>query len=236
MVVLLKLIKNWKLFASLFIIFGPVQYIILTAVAMLFYAGGTMVDPQSPGYYFWGNFFSDLGRVIALSGAPNIVSFTIFTISASVLSISFIPFAFVISSYFKRDKKQYLVARIGSFICLASIVFLIATILTPWDIFDKTHLIFANLFNITGVLGVVFFTIAVLYNRDYPNLYGFVYIALLIIAVIYSIILISIPKSITLDGLIIQASMQKFSQYSFLLCFLIQGYGAWKLQKDKVKF
>jgi len=235
-VVLLKLIKNWKLFASLFIIFGPAQYIILTAVAMLFYAGGTMIDPLSPGYHFWGNFFSDLGRVIALSGAPNVVSFTIFTISASVLSISFIPFAFVISSYFKRDKKQYLVARIGSFICLTSIIFLIATILTPWDVFDKTHLMFANLFNINGILGVVFFTIAVLYNKDYPNLYGFVYIALLIIAVISSIVLINIPKSITLDGLIIQASMQKFSQYSFLLCFLIQGFGAWKLQKVKVKF
>ncbi len=234
--VLLKLIKNWKLFASLFIIFGPAQYIILTAVAMLFYAGGTMINPLSPGYQFWGNFFSDLGRVIALSGAPNAVSFTIFTITASILSFSFIPFAFVISSYFKSDKKQYLVARIGSLICLTSIVFLIATILTPWDVFDRTHLMFANLFNITGMLGIVFFTIAVLYNRDYPNLYGFVYIALLIIAVISSIILINLPKSITLDGLIIQASMQKFSQYSFLLCFSIQGYGAWKLQKDKVVF
>jgi hypothetical protein len=233
-VVLLKLIKNWKLFASLFIIFGPAQYIILTAVAMLFYAGGTMIDPLSPGYYFWGNFFSDLGRVIALSGAPNVVSFTIFTITATLLSLSFIPFAFVISSYFKSDKKQYLIARIGSLICLTSIIFLIASILTPWDVFDRTHLMFANLFNITGVLGIVFFTIAVLYNKDYPNLYGFVYIALLIIAVIYTIVLISIPKSITVDGLIIQASMQKFSQYSFLLCFLIQGYGAWKLQKYKI--
>ena len=229
--VLLKIIKNWKLFASLFIIFGPAQYIILTAVAMLFYAGGTMINPLSPGYYFWGNFFSDLGRVIALSGAPNVVSFTIFTITALILSFSFIPFAFVISSYFKGNKKQYLVARIGSLICLTSIVFLIFTIFTPWDIYDRTHLLFANLFNITGMLGIVFFTIAVLYNKDYPNLYGFVYIALLTIAAIYTIILISIPKAITLDGLILQASMQKFSQYSFLLCFLIQGYGAWKLQK-----
>ena len=234
--VLLKFIKNWKIFASLFIIFGPAQYIVLTAVAMVFYAGGTMVDPLSPGYYFWGNFFSDLGRVIALSGAPNVVSSTIFTITALILSISFIPFILVISSYFKKDEKQYLVARIGSIISLASVVFLIATIFTPWDIFDKTHLLFANLFNITGVLGIVFYTVAVLKNKDYPNLYGFVYIALLTIAVIYSIILISIPKSITMDGLILQASMQKISQYSFLLCFLIQGYGTWKLQKYNTTF
>jgi len=235
-VVLLKLIKNWKLFASLFIIFGPAQYIVLTAIAMLFYAGGTMIDPLSPGYDFWGNFFSDLGRVIALSGAPNIVSFTIFTITALVLSFSFVPFAFVFSSYFKSDKKQFLLAKIGSLISLTSVVFLIGTIFTPWDIFDRTHLLFANLFNVTGLGGIIFFTIAVLYNKNYPNLYGFVYIALLIIAVIYTIILVSIPKSISQEGLTIQASMQKVSQYSFLLCFLIQGYGAWKLQKEKVKF
>lgn len=233
--VLLKLIKNWKMFASLFVIFGPAQYIVLTAVAMVFYAGGTMIDPLSPGYYFWGNFFSDLGRIIALSGAPNVVSFTIFTITALILSISFIPFAFVISSYFKNDKRQYLIARIGALICLVSGGFLIATILTPWDLFDRTHLLFSNLFNITGILGIVFFTIAVLNNKNYPNLYGFVYIALLVIVMIYTIVLISIPKSITLDGLILQASMQKFSQYSFLLCFLIQGLGAWKLQKRKVQ-
>jgi hypothetical protein len=92
---------------------------------------------------------------------------------------------------------------------------------------------FANLFNITGVVGILFFTIAVFYNKDYPNLYGFVYIALLTVAAIYTIVLISIPKSITLDGLVLQASMQKISQYSFLLCFLIQGFGVWKLQKNK---
>jgi len=232
---LMKIHKNWKTFASLFIIFGPAQYIILTAVAMLFYAGGTLINPISPGYFFWGNFFSDLGRVIALSGAPNDISFVIFTITALILSVSFIPFALAITSFFKKDRKLYLIVRVGSLVCLSSIVFLIGTILTPWDIFAKTHLLFANLFNLTGVLGIVFFTIAVLYNKDYPNRYAFVYIALLIVGITYTIVLISIPKSITLDGLIIQASMQKISQYSFLLCFLIQGYGAWKLQKYDIK-
>jgi hypothetical protein len=234
-VVLLKIRKNWKIFASLFIVFGPVQYIVLTGVAMLFYAGGTLINPFSPGYYFWGNFFSDLGRVIALSGAPNNISFVIFTTTALILSISFIPFAFAITSFFKSYSKLYLLVRIGSLVCLSSIVFMIGTILTPWDIFAQTHLIFANLFNITGVIGIIFFAIAVLYNKDYPNQYAFVYIALLIVGITYTIVLISIPKSITLDGLIIQASMQKLSQYSFLVCFLIQGFGAWKLQKYKIQ-
>jgi hypothetical protein len=230
----MKILKNWKIFASLFIIFGPAQYIILTAVAMLFYSGGTLINPLSPGYYFWGNFFSDLGRVIALSGVPNNISFVIFTITALILSVSFIPFALAITSFFKSDKKQFILAKIGSLVCIISVMFLIGTILTPWDIFGKSHLLFANLFNITGVLGIIFFTIAVFNNKDYPNRYAFVYIALLIVGITYTMVLISIPKSITLDGLIIQASMQKLSQYSFLICFLIQGYGAWKLQKYRV--
>jgi len=231
----MKILKNWKRFASLFIMFGPAQYIIFTAVAMLFYAGGTLINPASPGYYFWGNFFSDLGRIIALSGAPNNISFVIFTITALILSISFIPFAFAITSFFKNDRKLYLIVRVGSLVCLSSIIFLICTILTPWDTFANTHLVFANLFNLTGVLGIVFFTIAVFYNKDYPNRYAFVYIVLLIFGIIYTIVLITIPKSITLEGLIIQASMQKISQYALLLCFLVQGYGAWKLQKYKIR-
>ena len=228
----MKISKNWKKFASLFIIFGPVQYVIFTAVAMMFYAGGTIVNPLSMGYDFWCNFFSDLGRVTALSGASNVISFTIFTITALILSFSFIPFAFAIPTFFKIDKKQYLIARIGSLICLISIFFLIATILTPWDIFSTTHLMFANLFNITGAMGVIFFAVAVLYNKNYPNIYAFIYGVLLVIAIVYTIVLIVLPKSITPEGLIIQASMQKISQYSFLFCFLIQGYGAWKLQKN----
>ena len=231
----MKISINWKKFASLFIIFGPVQYVIFTIIAMIFYAGGTIVNPLSLGYYFWGNFFSDLGRVTALSGASNVISFTIFTITALILSFSFIPFAFALPTFFKNDKKQYLAARIGSITCLISIFFLIATILTPWDIFSTTHLMFANLFNITGAIGVIFFAVAVLYNKNYPNIYAFTYGVLLIIAIVYTVVLVVLPKSITPEGLIIQASMQKISQYSFLFCFLIQGYGAWKLQKSKVK-
>lgn len=227
--------KNWKKFASLFIIFGPVQYVIFTAVAMIFYAGGTIVNPLSLGYDFWGNFFSDLGRVTALSGASNFISFTIFTITALILSFSFIPFAYALPTFFKIDKKLYLITRIGSLICLISIFFLIATILTPWDIFSTTHLMFANLFNITGAIGVIFFAVAVLYNKNYPNIYALTYGVLLIIAIIYAIVLVVLPKSITPEGLTIQASMQKISQYSFLFCFLIQGYGAWKYQKSQVK-
>ncbi|NHJ24734.1 MAG: hypothetical protein EAX89_09175 [Candidatus Lokiarchaeota archaeon] len=224
-------LKNWRKNAFILMIIGPTQYIILTIIAMLFYAGGTLTDPSSPGYVFWGNFFSDLGRVIALSGDSNIISFSIFTITALILSFSFFPFSFAIPGFFRLDKKQFLLSKIGSLLGIICISFFIAGIFTPWDIFTSAHLIFSNLFNLTGVVVIFFYTLAILYNREYPNIYAYIYLTLFSFAIIYTIILLKLPKSITTEGLIIQVSLQKMVHYLFLVCFLIQGYGAWKQEK-----
>ncbi|MHA1933530.1 MAG: hypothetical protein ACW96X_13380, partial [Promethearchaeota archaeon] len=50
---------------------GCFQFVILTAIAMLFYKGGTYIDHFSSGYIFWQNYFSDLGRIVAHSGIQN---------------------------------------------------------------------------------------------------------------------------------------------------------------------
>jgi hypothetical protein len=224
-------LKNWRKNAFILMIIGPTQYIIFTTIAMVFYAGGTLTNPSNPGYFFWGNFFSDLGRIIALSGDSNVISFIIFIITALILSLTFLAFSFAIPSFFKQDKKQFLLSKIGSLLGIICISFFIAGIFTPWDIFSSTHLIFSNLFNITGVVVIFFYTLAILYNRKYTNIYAYLYLNLFSFAIIYTIILLNLPKSITIEGLIIQASLQKIVHYLFLLCFLIQGYGAWKQEK-----
>ncbi|MHA1105644.1 MAG: hypothetical protein ACTSPN_07960 [Promethearchaeota archaeon] len=228
-------IKNWRQKSFLFIIFGIIQYIIFTLIAMLFYAGGTLADPLSTGYDFWGNLFSDLGRIIALSGHPNTIAFIIFTISAIIFSISFIPFTFALPDFFKGERKQFNIIIIATGVGLISISSLIGTILTPWDVFGGLHLLFANIFNIMGSLVLLLYAIAILYNDNYPNIYAIVYLILLIFGIIYSIILMTIPKSISTETLTFQATMQKISQYSFLFCFLIQGFGAWKIGNINLK-
>ena len=222
-------IKNWRQKSFLFIIFGIIQYIIFTLIAMLFYAGGTLADPSSIGYDFWRNLFSDLGRIIAISGEPNTISYVIFTISAMIFAISFIPFTFALLEFFKREKKQFNIIIIATGVGLITTSSLIGTILTPWDVFGELHLLFANIFNIMGSLVLLLYAIAILHNKNYPNIYAIVYIILLIFGIIYSIILMAIPKSISTEALTFQGTMQKISQYSFLLCFLIQGFGAWKI-------
>jgi hypothetical protein len=228
-------IKNWRQKSFLFIIIGITQYFIFTLVAMLFYAGGTLADPSSKGYDFWSNLFSDLGRIIALSGQPNSIAFFIFTISAMIFSTSFIPFTLALPDFFKGEKKQYNIIIIATGVGLISISSLMGTVLTPWDVFGELHLFFANLFNIMGSLVLLLYAIAILYNKNYPNIYAIVYIILLTFGIFYSFILMGIQKSISSETLIFQATLQKISQYSFLICFMIQGFGAWKIENIKLK-
>ena len=54
--------KNWREKVFMFGMIGMINYVILTLIAMVFYAGGTMINYNAPGYTFWANWFSDLGR------------------------------------------------------------------------------------------------------------------------------------------------------------------------------
>lgn len=74
--------KDWREWAFLFGMLGVVQYAILTSIAMFFYAGGTALNPNTSGYTFWANFFSDLGRTRAWSGRNNTISLIIWIITS----------------------------------------------------------------------------------------------------------------------------------------------------------
>ena len=225
---------NFKLFGFTFMEFSPLQYIVLTTIAMFFYAGGNLVDLSSPGYSFWTNFFSDLGRTVSLSGKPNLISFTIFTITALILGASFAVYIVIFPSLFKKNSKTRSIAIVGSLMGLIFCIGLFGTILTPWDLLYEEHLLFANIFNISGLLVLIFYSIAILLEKNYPNKFAIALTILLIIGITYSIILINLPKNLNLQALIIQATSQKFSQYFFLICFSFQGYGARK-QAQKIQ-
>jgi hypothetical protein len=57
---------------------GCVLFVVLTIGAMLFYAGGTLIDPTTSGYSFTTNYFSDLGLTWSHARLPNTVSAILF--------------------------------------------------------------------------------------------------------------------------------------------------------------
>ena len=95
--------RNWREWAFLLGMFGMVQLVILTSIAMFFYAGGTRLNPSAPGYSFWANWFSDLGRTKGYSGKDNTVSMIIFIIATSVRGISLIITAIALPYFFREN-------------------------------------------------------------------------------------------------------------------------------------
>jgi uncharacterized membrane protein HdeD (DUF308 family) len=204
---------------------------------MLFYPGGTLVDEYTSGYLFFSNFFSDLGRIMSLSGEVNTISYSIFTITALFMGVAFLLYNVLMICFFQAsidDNKITLkIVYLGAFFGILSALFLLGTVLTPWDVYEEGHLYFANLFNILGIFASIFYIIGIFRHKNYPNKYGYLYIILLGLAFIYSIILISIPKELNAETLLFQASTQKVTQYWFLFCFTSQAYSLYKLNNSE---
>jgi len=228
----MEIIDKWRFFGFSFVMVAPIQYLIVGFIAMYFYSGGTLYNFSQPGFTFWGNYFSDLGRIVALSGESNLVSFIIFTPSALIFSFSFIPFILLMPSFFKTHRNYHVIAKLGSIAGMFATIFLIITILTPWDIFGNIHLLFATLFNIAGCFISLFYFIAIIKEESFPNLYGITFLILLILAIIYILLTFTTTHLPINEKVILQASYQKISQYSLLFCYFLQGYKGFRLSVE----
>jgi len=222
-------LKNWRKLAYVFIIIGPLQYIIFTGIAMHYYAGGTLINPNTSGYSFWQNFFSDLGRTIALSGRLNTISFTIFTISATILVISLVFYIIAMNFFFRNNLILYKLSWVNNVIGFVAGLFMFCVIFTPWNLFPTTHMSFSKLFSFTSLFVLIIFSYLIIKDENYPNLYGYGYLVIITFALTYTLLAALGPDMETFKGLILQATAQKFSQYAWLICFIFQGYGSIKL-------
>ncbi|MHA1804348.1 MAG: hypothetical protein ACTSU4_07405 [Promethearchaeota archaeon] len=217
-------LKGWKNKAYLFIIIGGIQYIILILIATMFYAGGTKSNPGRPGYSFWSNSLSDLGRTIAYSGIHNTTSMIIFTITLTIWGSSLIPFFLAYQSFFKEEKKQKISSRLGSIFGMIAGVCLIGIAFTPADILIAPHMIFVYIGYTAILLVGISYTVAVFLNKNFPRIYFYIFLIFTIIFyVTVSIALIGLSGSETL-----LATGQKIGRFSTVACFAIAGYGALK--------
>jgi hypothetical protein len=219
---------SWRKHAFKFMVIGAMQYLIFTLIAMIFYAGGNLADPLHPGYDFLKNLFSDLGRIVAISGNSNLISYIIFTISALIFGGAFTTFIISFPLFFKDDKMRNLILITSLLMGLLSAFALFGSILTPWDVFGTVHLIFANIFNLTGSIVLILYALGIFRSPDYPNRYAYFFLGIFIMGIIYTIILLFIPEKISLELIIVQGGMQKLTQYLLIVCLIIQSYGAWK--------
>ena len=175
-------LKNWRELFFILCMISTIQWFILTSVAMFFYTGGTRVDPGAPGYSFWANFFSDLGRTKSHSGKDNTISYILFTITFSVGGICTILFAIAFPYFFTEIKIERQLSIIGSFFIVIMGIVTIGIAFAPWDIYVEEHDLLAFIEGLTSSIGRMLYIYVIFHNKKYPNRYAFTYIIALAIS------------------------------------------------------
>ena len=223
--------NKWRKGFLVFRMIGIVQFVILTSIAMLFYAGGTLVNPNSSGYSFWTNFFSDLGQTITYSGKDNTVSYIIFVITLTILGISTIIFAIIMPSLFEEVDVEHGLSINGSIFFTLSGIATIGVAFMPMDTSLIGHFLFVSAMTLTDFLGIIFYIIAIFHNKKYPNKYAFIFLISLVVGIIYVILILGIPyqRITSTEELMVWTAGQKISIYTNLICSFIVCFGAWKL-------
>jgi hypothetical protein len=221
-------LEKWKQIAAICEILGSSLFFLLIFIAMFFYTGGTMDNPSSPGYYFWGNTISDLGRIISYNGGFNIIAMVLFTIAITALALLSIPLYIVFPKIFSIHKFEAISAKIGSLLGYITTIGWIGVIFFPADISNDIHWLFAYIIYIAFFLSGVFYTISLFLNKKISKTYVIIFTLYCIIH-FTSLMIIIIGLPISRTYLVVG---QKIAHISSLISYIILGYGLLKYKLD----
>lgn len=223
--------SKWKERILLICMEGFAIYALFNILAMIYYPGGTSVYKERVGYSFFENFFSDLGMVRTYSGEPKTLSLFLFISALVLIGIVLIIFFILMSGYFNGSKLERYSSRIGSAAGGLTGIACIGIAATPWDLYLNVHLIFVFSLSFALLFSMIFYSIAIIRNKLYPNLYACVFWAYVLVLAVYMTLMLLGPDIETTSGLRIMVTGQKILIYSGMLCLFIQVLGAFFYNK-----
>ncbi len=224
---------NKKTLPFLLTAFGCLFFIIFTFIAMLTYPGGTRLDPNTVGYNFVMNYFSDLGITIAHSGASNIVSHALFSISILVAGSLLIPFFIAIPQFFSDTTAKKWIIRVTSGFGVIVALGYIGVGFTPANINPIGHY-FSVIIRFLGTLPLVaILTIFMFLNKEFPRYLSHVLLILTLVSFFYVLLMFFNPGRSTTIGLLINVVGQKVIIYTEMITLTIEGIGIAKFVEQK---
>ena len=139
--------------------FVSVFFLGSVCIAMYFYPGGNIHDPEQIGYSFTHNFLSDLGGYQSHSDEVNFISGFFFNVSMFLFILVGVAF-FYVPILFKGDSVNYRLALGGSALFLVGTVFFSGVGLTPYDLYLDLHVFFAvNAFRFLVPASLLYFIV-----------------------------------------------------------------------------
>ena len=200
---------SWKRIGAYLGIIGTLQFVIITAIIMAIY--------PPPGYYFLLNTFSELGRTIT-NFVPTPHHHLLFSIACTVVAICFVPFFLAMRTLFTETTRLLILSWLGTILGIASGLFLSALAILAMDVFPNEHNLATQLFVLLISSAVIVYSIAILLNSDYENLYALIGIIIAVLCYIYLAGII--PGVPGISG----AAMQKIVVYGLAVWSAFQGY------------
>lgn len=200
-----------------------IVFITFTAIGMIYFPGGTILNHYTKGYSFFNNFFSELGRWRTHLGGTKWISFFCFEIALLFHSASMFIFNLDIlkrTQSKELDEKIYYVALISG----SLFPFLLAGIaLTPCDLFLPLHMKFV--YAAFGTLIPLSFSYTMLIRKHHtlPNKYGNALMIIVVSIAIYILIMKFGPNP--KEVAYVQQTAQKIIVYAMIFCLLYLAKG-----------
>lgn len=208
-------------------VLGGLQFLAMTLLAMYFYPGGTIGNPEASQYIFTENFFSDLGRTQDFEGNSNSISRGLFTTSLMFQGVVVILFFYALPALFPKDSKTKKWMLLMSFLGMLSGAGFIGVAHTPWDLGLPIHVFFVNMAFRALLLATILMLVRIYKTSYFPNIYGHVLSLVCLVLFAYVLLLVFGPApEASRQGLIIQATSQKVVVYLLIFGITFLAYGA----------
>ncbi len=213
---------------------GCAVFVVLTLIAMLTYAGGSVDNHNAAGYSFTHSFLSNLGMLTALSGRSNWVSATLFFLALSCAGACLVIFFIIFPRIFQRSHLQSLLCLVGSAIGVVAGICFIGIAFAPADIARPAHVQFVMWAFRLFPLAVLFYVPAMFMEKAFPRRYAWVFTVFCLLLIGYYLLLTNGPSFSSPQGLVIQVIGQKVIAYASILSIGIQSLGAYKFLGNSV--
>lgn len=203
-----------------------IYFVISFILAMIMYAGGTINDPESMGYSFTRNFFSDLGKFTT----ENIISAMMFNLSLIVCGWSFAAYFFYFTKLFNQNTIIHILAKVGSYAGIIGALCFIGVGLTPHNLFLDYHIVFVNWAFRSFLLAGISLSVVLYKDNRFENRFAMGYFIFAILTFLYVLVLEFAPDPKISDfALIFNVIAQKIIIFAFIFSILYQSFGNSKL-------
>lgn len=119
--------------------YAAIQFVVLTALAMALYAGGTWFDPTTAHYHFTGNFLSDLGMTHAFSGRANYASSALFCVALATVGGALVAFVWTWREFAFERRRAIVVGYAAAVLGTLSGLAFVGVAFTPFDLALNAH-------------------------------------------------------------------------------------------------